>query len=395
MCAIIHLLANQSFNDVELYNAACNNWHSWGIIVKKDPLLVIKKLPDDVDKGGGVFNHLDEIKQIIEENKQYERIIHFRYANQGEVNENNIHPFNIYNTEARQTYMAHNGTFYGVVPHNNNQHSYVQGQSNYTPRSDSDTKIVCDTVLIPSLSKDGFAGDYTNPVFQKFIWTEYFKSKGGQSKVIFVANDLEIMRFGPWITMLDEDKNIRCYVSNDDYFKEIIRGPVFLRLKEEETKRKEQEAKEKREKEGPPPGESSVASSGDSSVILTKYVRGCFNPDPEIVNGVQDIIKGLEHKLEITEPEMRDLLALPIQDIEELVLSLCVQNKESLIAGFINHLLMRHYDLFLDWKKNSAILQDLDKKVSDLTAKKEIAEKMIATLKKNGTMEREEARNVG
>ena len=131
-------------------------------------LSVLRKIPDD-----GVYNDLPEIKKFLEDNIEHERFIHFRYSTRGSTTLDNCHPFEVFNDGHRQVFMMHNGTF-------NTYGQFNQGKS--------DTLEVVEKVVVPPLAY--LDGDYTEKIFQDFIWKEFWKEKGGGSRVIFISNDL-------------------------------------------------------------------------------------------------------------------------------------------------------------------------------------------------------------
>ncbi len=95
----------------EFFNVCYNNWHSFGLIIKgetdkkKKRFEVVKQTPEkEIDPS--------EILELLEENKNFKRILHVRHNTAGATNMENCHPFEVYKDKNRQVWFMHNGTLY-------------------------------------------------------------------------------------------------------------------------------------------------------------------------------------------------------------------------------------------------------------------------------------------
>lgn len=362
MCVIIHLLPNKTIDREQLYNAAANNWHSWGIIIKdeeKKTLEVIKRLPKDAHllasdvNCGGVWKDLDEIIDILDKNKHLDRIVHFRWASQGEVNEKNVHPMELYKSDSREVWMCHNGTFSGFYssPHNNYNGQGAVG--------DSDTRKMSDQFLIPALSDEGFSGNYTNPIYQKFVWDKIYNERGANSRVLFIANDLPIARYGKWETCVEEDNEVSFYASNNEYFSEVKgRSPIFIQRATEERLKKEEADKERQALL--PNYTNTGGNNQKESSTVTSFDPKIFRPDPEITKGLTEIFHMIQGKtLELSANELSDLYSVTQQELSAIVEEQASQDNLDVITAFIQYLLlqinaMNTHTLLLESKKKKA-----------------------------------------
>jgi len=360
MCVIIHLLPNQTISEEKLYNAACNNWHSWGIISKNSgtgELSVLRKIPDD-----GVYNDLPEIKKFLEDNIEHERFIHFRYSTRGSTTLDNCHPFEVFNDGHRQVFMMHNGTF-------NTYGQFNQGKS--------DTLEVVEKVVVPPLAY--LDGDYTEKIFQDFIWKEFWKEKGGGSRVIFISNDLPILKTGQWETYVNDDRDPVFYASNSDYFEKVTRGPVFTKLQEEERRRQqEKEAKEREAKalaqnmnHGGNNNGSTTESGSDknSRPAVCSYFEGMFQVDPQVLTGLNEIVSHCQNgrsEAGLEDHDINSLHLVTYEEIESMVDSFLIDGKVPEVASFIHYLIQEYHEVYIQ-------------KLSS-EHKKKSGEKFIATL---------------
>ena len=341
MCVIIHLLPNQTISEEKLYNAACNNWHSWGIISKNSgtgELSVLRKIPDD-----GVYNDLPEIKKFLEDNIEHERFIHFRYSTRGSTTLDNCHPFEVFNDGHRQVFMMHNGTF-------NTYGQFNQGKS--------DTLEVVEKVVVPPLAY--LDGDYTEKIFQDFIWKEFWKEKGGGSRVIFISNDLPILKTGQWETYVNDDRDPVFYASNSDYFEKVTRGPVFTKLQEEERRRQqEKEAKEREAKalaqnmnHGGNNNGSTTESGSDknSRPAVCSYFEGMFQVDPQVLTGLNEIVSHCQNgrsEAGLEDHDINSLHLVTYEEIESMVDSFLIDGKVPEVASFIHYLIQEYHEVYI------------------------------------------------
>lgn len=268
-------------NKSHFYNACYNNWHGYGIIIKKPKKFeVVKQF-----KAEG--NDPDEIWDIVNDNKDHERIVHVRYSTRGATDETNTQPFEVFNNGTRRVMFMHNGTLNGFGEWNQS----VSGGK-------SDTNAFCETVLSKSLRKwssdENGLGDYTDPDFIKLVvdkqWT--MNSRG-----IFVSNDLPNMMIGNrgytgWQLYKHPDASTHgeIWVSNDEYFDKLTRGPKFD--EQEKIKKAAEEARRQAERDNAPfQGGSSRTSSETSSEIagITIFKKETATNEA-VLTAINDII---------------------------------------------------------------------------------------------------------
>lgn len=227
MCVIIHLEPSASIHDSKIENAVYNNPHGWGLIVLsetfKDGILVKKSSEnDDTDP--------DDIIKVLNLYKDYERVLHLRWATVGDTSDENIHPFVIYdmvdeNDSSYQAWFMHNGTLPGYGQRHHSQHEWRHGVDDNLK---SDSNEFASLILEPLLSR--WDGDYTDNVFKKVLDKFWFDSSRG----IIISNYSEVLKFGNGWTKFD---NAHCqgdvYVSNTTYFHNVQRGPENERRKKQ------------------------------------------------------------------------------------------------------------------------------------------------------------------
>jgi predicted glutamine amidotransferase len=225
----------------EMLSIAChNNPHGYGVIIKREEGLDIRKgLSED-------GNDPDEIYKILKENEDTQRVLHVRWKTQGDVSEDNTQPFEVFDKEIkigkkkvrRHIAFAHNGTLGQYIPPYQHQ-AQRQGP---VPR---DTLNFANQVLrpfLPILHGDEGQADISDP-FVKLMLDKYW-SAGNRG--ILVCNNLENYLFNKstWEEIeteeVIEDKVVqgKFLASNNDYFEKVIRGPLYEKQKREEEERK-------------------------------------------------------------------------------------------------------------------------------------------------------------
>lgn len=214
MCAIIILEPGQSIKDEWLQNAVYNNWHSYGLVTRVGDALQIDKV---VPESGEVS--FEEVKEKLEANKEYQRILHLRHTTAGKTDLENCHPFDILYVPKtkKQVVFMHNGTM------NEYKSKIYEGSVAVDDNSGpSDTQNFVNQVLIPVISGSNFGkgfGDMDNPLMRKILdklWP--FGNRG-----ILITNDQKPLLLGTWTEKGYGDEKI--IVSNNDYFEKVIRGP--------------------------------------------------------------------------------------------------------------------------------------------------------------------------
>lgn len=236
MCVIIILDPGQSIPYNMLENACYNNWHSYGLVVKVDNKLdVIKKVPEsgEVDP--------EEVAELLDDNKEYERILHLRHNTAGATNMENTHPFDVFyhksKRKERQVVFMHNGTLYTYKSKIQNAMGTLVDDE-YGP---SDTKNYVDKVLIPLLAGTDFGkgtGDISSPLIREVLKNMW--PIDGENRGILISNDQDDFLLGTWKTIkpFENDEDTWFKASNDSYFEKVIRGPEYERREEEAKKNK-------------------------------------------------------------------------------------------------------------------------------------------------------------
>lgn len=346
MCVIIQLAPNASIKKEHLFNAAANNWHGYGLIIKRGNTLEVVKKFDD--KG----NDPEEIWDLLEDNKQYDRVLHVRYNTRGTSDIDNTQPFNVMKVEGgREIWFAHNGTL----------HSYGGGQNT----GKSDTLDFAESVLTGLLehwSGEHGLGDYTDPMFMKVI----SKFWSPNSKGLLFSNDLAPLRFGDgWSSYVHTGESEGdVWVSNKEYFDKITRGPIFQRM---ETERKAKEAEERAAAQEIIPfgGVSSSDRSGSQPPLHTW--SGNTAKDPRIIKAVNDVIDTWQLE------EAEEVALLSNVSFDEWMDVIENQDKFS-IAALLQRLSQHLYEVVI------IECQRKDDKLDSLQGKLDRATKRIAEL---------------
>lgn len=214
MCVIIEQKVGYTLPKEMLQIAMFNNPHGYGLVVK-DPVnkkvQVTRKLKSD----------FEEVYDLLTDNEDCIRYLHLRWKTEGDISEENVHPFCVFHSDARQVYFMHNGTL----------------PFEFKPKQDekiSDSKKFNDQWLVPFLTRlhgpDG-KGDYHDEWFiqqlQK-VWS------GDHNRGLIVSNDLNplFINHSKWEVIKDGNGG-EFFASNNTYFTHIVRGPEFERRKKE------------------------------------------------------------------------------------------------------------------------------------------------------------------
>lgn len=124
MCQLVYKPAGENWDSTLLHQSYAANPHGVGLAFSKGKDLRVKK---------GLLKWKDIEKCLREVPRQSMAIVHFRLASQGEVNEQNCHPFYLgKNPDGLPAVLAHNG--------------HVSGFGN---DKISDTRELTDTVIGP------------------------------------------------------------------------------------------------------------------------------------------------------------------------------------------------------------------------------------------------------
>lgn len=250
MCVIIKMLPKQKMDFEAWENAVHNNEHGFGMVVRKprksktDELVLVKHFDA---KGLDPKFLYDE----VEKHKNYERWIHLRYKTAGDVSEDNVQPFLVYeDDDGRQAYFMHNGTLSDYKPRTTVSWEYgMKVEHSDDPRSDS--QIFAEDCLSKSIgsmwSQDIGRGDYTCDFFIGFVDDIWRKQGPATNRGVIISNYANSLRMAisDWTTFYNSEKDGDKYheflVSNDLYFDTLVRGTEFDRLEEEKKLKKAQE----------------------------------------------------------------------------------------------------------------------------------------------------------
>lgn len=354
MCVIVHLLANKSIEDTKLFNAAANNWHSWGIITKKpDGLDVIKKVPEI-----GAHEDFEEIKKYLNDNIEHDRFIHLRHTTRGVTDADNCHPFSVFKNQTRECFMMHNGT-YNALGNN----------------VISDTKELVDTLLMPSLQawhgERGY-GDYSDEVWNRIVFRPHWNLKGASSRLLFIANDIEPMRVGTWVTYVDDKQDPSFYASNSDYFDKVTRGPFFVAQQEKERKEmaaRQAELVATRRDQNTTTGNGTNTTGATAKNKIMEYFPSLFQSDPDIEAGV---IEAFESQ-NISSQDISEMAMLSFPEYQNLIDHFVKQNRTGVIAAFIDYLVTEYVDVYSDFQQIARKQKAAEQKIIELKKQAEIS----------------------
>lgn len=242
-----------------LENAVYNNPDGFGLILK-DPttqkLQIIKRMKCDPK----------EIYDLLKDNEDIERYLHVRYKTEGEVSEENLHPFTSYFSDDLQIEFMHNGTLHSYKPSGERSEFKNGVRIIHEPKETiSDSNKFNRDVLQPLLQRftgENGKADYHDPVF-KMLVDKFWCT--GYNQGLLVSNKYPPLFINQkdWKVIKVSD-NEEFYASNDLYFRELKRGPEFERRKKE----KEEREKEEREKSR----QHRFHNSGDNVIVGNKSV---------------------------------------------------------------------------------------------------------------------------
>lgn len=209
MCVIFELKPGQNIDDERLDNAVANNWHGYGIILKDEGAKRLEVRQNfSSDKGADP----EEVARILKDNDDVTRYVHLRHNTAGADGLDNCHPFPVFHSDSRQSYLFHNGTIY-----------------DYKPKGDdkrSDTRIFCEEFvsdLLLHFEGEYGKGDYNYPIIKQILE----KQVGPANKLLLVSNDLDPLFCNEWKEIYNKNEGGSFKASNNDYFYMIKRGPRY------------------------------------------------------------------------------------------------------------------------------------------------------------------------
>lgn len=236
MCNILVLPRDTMPVKSQFWNMCYNNWHSYGLVTMIDNKLdIVKKVPEsgEIDP--------EEIWKLLEKDIEFPRILHVRHNTAGATTLDNCHPFDVFyqnraDGSEKHVLFMHNGTMYEYKSKKQQGNQMVDDDS-----GPSDTQNFVNRVLIPYTSACDFGngrGDIQNGAYKGLVRKFFPMNNRG----IVIANDQEPLILGDWKKIKAED-GTEILSANDDYFKEVIRGPEKTRRDEIAKKAKEADSK--------------------------------------------------------------------------------------------------------------------------------------------------------
>ncbi|TXH16547.1 MAG: hypothetical protein E6R03_05330 [Hyphomicrobiaceae bacterium] len=257
MCSIILLKAGQTFPYENLRNAVYNNWHSYGLVTIVGDKLDVKKVMPKNDELTP-----EEVRKALDDDIDYDRIIHLRHNTAGATDKNNCHPFDVFVSGDSYVVFMHNGTLHDHKSKKFDEKSKKWEDDDSGP---SDSKNFADYVISPIINgfkgEKGF-GDISDPMFRRIIQKFWY---GNHNRGLLISNKHDPFFLGEW-SEFDIGGGEKVKVSNLDYFKELKRGPEFERRKKSDA-----EAKAKQEAEKEARNASSTSSSTGSGRVTSRF----------------------------------------------------------------------------------------------------------------------------
>lgn len=339
MCVIVHLLPNQNLTEKALFNAVHNNSHGWGIILRdgNNKLQVMSGLADPDTK----LPDVEGISKILRDNEDCERFLHVRNNTRGDDSEDNLHPFNVYNSNKKSIYFMHNGTLagYGEIPESTHMTS-SQKEWNEKWKGYSDSRAFAEEVLQPLLLN--FKNqDMTQPFFMDIL--EKFFGVAAHNKAVLVSNQKDDVFIGSWEYVTDiSEGEAQIKVSNDTYFTTLKRGPYY----EERKAKMLAEVRKKQQERSSANSKNSVALDDVDEVLKALgYIESAYDSafddlaEIDTFSGIFSY-EGISKLAFLSQTEVCSALS----NMEE-------ENREDLIYFLIDHITYNFNQLFTEYKK--------------------------------------------
>lgn len=357
MCNILVFKANQMIDKESFWNMCHNNWHAWGLVVrKKNKLEVIRNIPENDE-----FNP-QEVWDAVEENKQYPRYLHVRHITSGLNSEENCHPLEIYKDGDNQILFMHNGTLKGFKSIKMETNDY--GYSRYIDDDSgpSDTRNFAEQVLKPMLSSDMGDGkaNIGSPIFQNIVNKLWESGNRGLLITNMGIHTHLMINKSEWKEITATDGVTKVASANELYFKDVTRGPEKLRREEQVRLRQEEERKAKllEEQKTAEERRKEAALAGITPLKLVPFREK--HKFLELTDGVRSVVDSFSLT---TRDGLSTLAYLSDEEIAELV-----KEEPTIIPWLISYLVTSFHDLHEDYKI--------------LETKKLVAEKLVSELKK-------------
>lgn len=390
MCNIIYLRPGQAILDEHLQNVCYNNWHSFGLIIKGvNRFEVIRQVPQ-------AETDWKEIKELLEENVDFERYLHVRHNTAGSNSLENCHPFQVFKSDDNEVYLMHNGTISEFKP--GKWEPLANGQR-WVEDNDgpSDTLNFANIIIKPLMEVSKFSTrEGLNDFILKRLVNKFLTSGNRVLLVNREAGHSPIF-CGDWTTFKSGEEDLYC--SNDTYFKDVIRGPENdrrrLRREQEEAAFKAREETEKANlpaiRYAPRP---LVWDEPEGTKTTTKVTKIGVTPLSELKPNFITF-KALAHRwpqlLNDTNMWVREG-AVAFGHLTEAELRPIFEDKENfyLFAFLLND----YAQLFEEYtelvSECDGKVEDMQEEIDKLTAKHQGATKAIATVAKENAMLKEQ-----
>lgn len=347
MCNILILKPNQMLDKEDFWNMCHNNWHSWGLVVRKgDKLEITKSVPES-----GEYDP-QEVWDAVEKNKKYQRYLHVRHITAGLNNLDNCHPLEVFRDGDKQTLFMHNGTLRDFKSKKTTTSTYGYVREEDDDSGPSDTRNFADQILIPLLKEVGDRdGDVSNPIFQSIIGRLWETNNRG----LLISNVGEINHLlinkSEWKSISATDGESTILSANDLYFSEVTRGPEKVRRAEQVRLQQEEERKK----------QEAQAQAQKGEIVPLKMVP--FREKHKFLQLTENLVSLIDSFDITTREGIATLAYLSDEEITELV-----DKEKTLVPWLISYVLTSFHDLYEDYE--------------ELADKKKIAEQYIAKLKK-------------
>lgn len=230
----------------EFFNSVYNNWNAYGLVTK---VPVTDGFHLDIKKkhyGDDGESDPQEIYDLIQKDIEYERFLHLRHTTAGANTAENCQPIDVYYDEksGNQIVFMHNGTFMSFVPKKLNGQKWEDDNE-----GKSDTVNFVEKVLQPFIPAMNFGtgkGDIQHPLFK--LW--FHKFWPDTSRGILISSKYDSITQGSWDKIKCDKTGQDIAVSNDTYFKNVTRGPEFMRREEARRRFWEESNKQKEAEKG-------------------------------------------------------------------------------------------------------------------------------------------------
>lgn len=271
MCKIIHLQPGYTPPFEMIQMATWNNPHGYGLILKDKKakkLQLIKSGKHSLENG----NDPKEVYDLLKDNEDLERYIHLRWKTEGDISEDNIQPFCVYNSSKRTVFFMHNGTLHdyrppsGYVTYNNGVR--VESPDNSGKSKWSDTRRFAEEFLSPLMVRfkgENGLGDIQDEVFHQMV-NKFFGS-AVHNRGILISSDQEpyYINRTNWSKISKDGHEF--LASNNTYFETLSRGPMF-----EKKKKEEEEAKKARFQENSSNNNTKIDKSESPTITKLKDI---------------------------------------------------------------------------------------------------------------------------